>query len=48
MADKLFTALQSASDVFVSDFNEEERAMILDMMDRMIINATEGKYDPNH
>jgi DNA-binding MarR family transcriptional regulator len=43
MADKLFAALQSASNVFVSDFTKEEQATVLDLMDRMITNAIEAK-----
>ena len=48
MADKLFEALQSASNVFVSDFTNEEQVTILNLMDRMITNATGEIYDQGH
>jgi DNA-binding MarR family transcriptional regulator len=45
IADRLFAILQSISNVFVCDFTQEEQATVLDLMDRMIVNTTQGKHE---
>lgn len=44
MAEPFFTALRSASEVFVKGFTEKERVQALDLMDRMMQNARDEKY----
>ncbi|WP_022666396.1 MarR family winged helix-turn-helix transcriptional regulator [Desulfospira joergensenii] len=41
-ADKLLAALTRAGDIFVRGFTDEEKKLVLDLMDRMLLNAREA------
>lgn len=45
IAGDFFHILRSASDVFVKGFSEDERQAAMDLLDRMLANAVEEKYD---
>lgn len=43
-ADSLFAALANAADAFVQGFTQEEKELVLDLMDRMLSNARDAVY----